>query len=110
MLMTTLRYVAFAHTHTPLAYAPEWAHTSSRPGRLSIFGDTLAEVDGAVSRLLSVAVLLFLCCNKRPIRGRGVVRLTRGICHARFSFVCALLMAVMAIVWLAGDSKTSSVD
>jgi hypothetical protein len=45
-------YIAFAHTHTPLAFATKWANTSKRPGRLSIFGDTLAEVDGAVGSIL----------------------------------------------------------
>lgn len=45
-------YVAFAHTHTPLAYSSKWANTSKRPGRLSIFGDTVAEVDSAVGSIL----------------------------------------------------------
>lgn len=50
-----LLYVAFAHTHTPLAYAPKWANASSRPAHArsgKVFGDTVAEVDGAIGAML----------------------------------------------------------
>lgn len=47
-------YMAFAHTHTPLGYNEEqFGNASSRPGRLAIFGNTLAEVDHAVGRVMS---------------------------------------------------------
>jgi len=67
-------YVAFAHTHTPLAYAPRWANVSTRPGRLSVFGDTLAEVDGAVGSILDALdgaglgndTLVFLSADNGP--------------------------------------------
>lgn len=29
-------YIAFAHTHTPLAYTPEFANASARPGLLKV--------------------------------------------------------------------------
>eukprot|EP00927_Polykrikos_kofoidii_P056161 TRINITY_DN50327_c0_g1_i1.p1 TRINITY_DN50327_c0_g1~~TRINITY_DN50327_c0_g1_i1.p1 ORF type:complete len:538 (-),score=48.67 TRINITY_DN50327_c0_g1_i1:208-1821(-) len=47
-------YFAFAHTHTPLAYnEKQFGNASSRPGRLAVFGNTLAEVDNAVGRVMS---------------------------------------------------------
>jgi arylsulfatase A-like enzyme len=49
-------YVAFAHTHTPMGYDLKWAGTSKReppPARSSsVYGDTLAEVDGAIGSIL----------------------------------------------------------
>ncbi|EDQ85126.1 uncharacterized protein MONBRDRAFT_29624 [Monosiga brevicollis MX1] len=54
-------YVAYAHTHTPLAYDPMFANASTREGRAQVFGNTLAEVDasvGAIVRALDVAGLL----------------------------------------------------
>eukprot|EP00041_Stephanoeca_diplocostata_P014217 m.256064 g.256064 ORF g.256064 m.256064 type:complete len:566 (+) comp19624_c1_seq6:78-1775(+) len=46
-------YVAFAHTHTPLAYEPAFDNASSRPGELKVFGNTLAEVDHAIGVIRS---------------------------------------------------------
>ena len=45
-------YVAFAHTHTPLAYPPAFNAASSRPGRLKVFGNTLAEADFTIGAIL----------------------------------------------------------
>jgi len=49
-------YVAFAHTHTPMGYTAAWAGTSARPKpparSSSVYGDTLAEVDGAIGAML----------------------------------------------------------
>ena len=49
-------YVAFAHTHTPMGFAAQWANTSTRapvPARSSnVYGDTLAELDGAIGSIL----------------------------------------------------------
>lgn len=50
-------YVAFAHTHTPLAYEPAFENASSRPGELKVFGNTLAEVISSVLTCLVVLVL-----------------------------------------------------
>ena len=46
-------YIAFAHTHTPLAYDPRFENASSRPGFRRVFGNTLAEVDDAVGNILT---------------------------------------------------------
>lgn len=48
-----LLYIAFAHTHTPLAYDPRFENASSRPGFRRIFGNTLAEVDDAIGKVLT---------------------------------------------------------
>ena len=45
-------YVAFAHTHTPLAYSKEFEDASPRPGWYKVFGNTLAEVDSAVGTIV----------------------------------------------------------
>lgn len=45
-------HVAFAHTHTPLAYSERFANSSTRPGWARVFGDTLAEVDAAVGDIV----------------------------------------------------------
>jgi arylsulfatase A-like enzyme len=45
-------YVAFAHTHTPLAYRKEFEHASPRPGFYKVFGNTLAEVDHAIGSIV----------------------------------------------------------
>ena len=50
-------YVAFAHTHTPLAYDPKFENASNRPGRTKIFGNTLAEVDSAIGQILDTLEL-----------------------------------------------------
>lgn len=48
-----LLYVAFAHTHTPLAYDEKrFGNASSRPGFKRVFGNTLAEVDSAVGDIV----------------------------------------------------------
>ena len=45
-------YVAFAHTHTPLAYDEQkFGNASSRPGFLKVFGNTLAELDDAIGQI-----------------------------------------------------------
>jgi hypothetical protein len=67
-------YVAFAHTHTPLAYPPEFNEASPRPGRLKVFGNTLAEADhtiGAILDSLDAAglgedTLVFLSADNGP--------------------------------------------
>ena len=48
-----LLYVAFAHTHTPLAYQAQWQNISSRPGYHSVMGNTLAEVDNAIGAIMA---------------------------------------------------------
>ena len=49
-----LLYVGWAHTHTPMAYdATKWANASSRPGWKKQFGNTLAEVDSAIGRVVA---------------------------------------------------------
>ncbi len=46
--------MAFAHTHTPLAYDnAKWANASSRPGFRKVFGNTLAELDAAVGQIVA---------------------------------------------------------
>jgi len=39
-------YMAYAHTHTPLAYSQRFSNASTRPGFYRVFGNTLAEVGG----------------------------------------------------------------
>jgi len=47
-------YMAFAHTHTPLGYDGEkFENASRRHGRQKVFGNTLAEVDFAIGRVMS---------------------------------------------------------
>lgn len=46
-------HVAFAHTHTPLGFAPAFTNSSSRPGWYRVFGDVLAEVDAAVGDIVA---------------------------------------------------------
>ena len=48
-----LLYVAFAHTHTPLAYQKKFENASTRPGYHKVFGNTLAEVDNAVGAIMA---------------------------------------------------------
>ena len=49
-----LLYVAFAHTHTPLAYNETlFGNASDRPGRRKIFGNTLAEVDHSIGEIIN---------------------------------------------------------
>jgi len=47
-----LLYVAFAHTHTPLAYSERFSNASHRPGFQRVFGNTLYEVDHAIGRIV----------------------------------------------------------
>ena len=46
-----LLYVAFAHTHTPLAYQSQWENASTRPGYHQVLGNTLAEVDNSIGEI-----------------------------------------------------------
>lgn len=68
-------YVAFAHTHTPLAYdESRFANASSRPGWYKIFGNTLAEVDDAIGQIvhavdefgLSESTLIVMTADNGP--------------------------------------------
>ena len=55
-----LLYMAFAHTHTPLAYSERFSNASNRAGFSKVFGNTLAEVDhsiGAVVEAIDAAGL-----------------------------------------------------
>ena len=45
-------YVAFAHTHTPLAYSKAFEDASPRSGWYKVFGNTLAEADYAVGQMV----------------------------------------------------------
>ena len=44
-----LLYVAFAHTHTPLAYQSQWDNASSRPGYHKVWGNTMAGACSSVA-------------------------------------------------------------
>jgi arylsulfatase G len=65
-------YVAYAHTHTPLAYAPHFENASSRAAR--VYGNTLAEVDASVGEIvgaleryaLARTTLTFLLADNGP--------------------------------------------
>jgi arylsulfatase A-like enzyme len=67
-------YIAFAHTHTPLAYTPAFNNASARPGRLQVFGNTLAEADhtiGVIVDALEAAklgekTLIFIASDNGP--------------------------------------------
>ena len=67
-------YVAFAHTHTPLAYPPAFNSASPRPSRLKVFGNTLAEADHTIGAILDSLdasglgkdTLVFLCSDNGP--------------------------------------------
>lgn len=67
-------YIAFAHTHTPLAYTPAFNNASTRPGRLQVFGNTLAEADhtiGVIVDALEAAklgekTLIFIASDNGP--------------------------------------------
>jgi hypothetical protein len=49
-------YVAFAHTHTLLAFAPRWANsTAPDADHTPVFANTLAEVDWAVGEIARAA-------------------------------------------------------
>ena len=48
-------YVAFAHTHTPLAYAQRWENRTAHGEHSSVFVSTVAEVDWAVGEIRSAA-------------------------------------------------------
>eukprot|EP01063_Lacrimia_lanifica_P022926 TRINITY_DN30436_c0_g1_i1.p1 TRINITY_DN30436_c0_g1~~TRINITY_DN30436_c0_g1_i1.p1 ORF type:complete len:549 (+),score=163.06 TRINITY_DN30436_c0_g1_i1:35-1681(+) len=70
-----LLYMAFAHTHTPLAYdETRFGNASSRPGRAQIYGNTLAEVDDAVGQIvravdaagLAQSTLILLTADNGP--------------------------------------------
>jgi len=45
-------YVAFAHTHTPLAYSSSFENASPRKGWYKVFGNTLAETDHAIGEIV----------------------------------------------------------
>lgn len=45
-------YMAYAHTHTPLAYSERFSNASKRPGFYRVFGNTLAEVDDSVGQIV----------------------------------------------------------
>ena len=51
-----LLYMAFAHTHTPLAYDLSFENASTRPGFRKVFGNTLAEVDHAIGQVVQVCI------------------------------------------------------
>ena len=74
-----LLYVAFAHTHTPLAYEAKYENVSTRPGYHQVFGNTLAEVDGSVGEI--VAAL-----ESNGLAEDTLIVLTAGALHASLSF------------------------
>ena len=65
-------YLAFAHTHTPLAYEARWENATARGDHSAVFANTLAELDWAVGQVTQAADdsgaswLLWLAADNGP--------------------------------------------
>jgi hypothetical protein len=79
-----LLYVAFAHTHTPLAYQEKYDNASTRPGYQQVFGNTLAEVDGSVGEIMAAL-------ESNGLAENTLVVLTAGAQRACLPILCDLL-------------------
>ena len=79
-----LLYVAFAHTHTPLAYQAKYDNASTRPGYQQVFGNTLAEVDGSVGEIMAAL-------ESNGLAEDTLVVLTAGAQRACLPLLCGLL-------------------
>jgi hypothetical protein len=91
-------YVAFAHTHTPLAYNEQkFGNASSRPGFLKVFGNTLAELDDAVGQIYSAIIANSLEENTLIV---SIVR--RSMLCFQCAFANLLCAATTMFVFTAG--------
>ena len=67
-------YMAYSHMHSPMAYAARFSNSSTRSGAQRIFGNTLAELDDSVGRILQALdatglrenTLVFLTSDNGP--------------------------------------------
>ena len=73
-----LLYVAFAHTHTPLAYEAKYENASTRPGYHQVFANTLAEVDGSVGEIVAALESNGLAEDTLIVLTAGALRLLLG--------------------------------